>query len=527
MMKIEDDEFNWDVLDALRDLGRNCLAGRSVLSDHPRNNSTEEHNVDTFYIALTVLNLGKINRIPHFAGKKRYGREIRDVPHLIKEKLVLPHVVLNNPGHIITLCESYDFTEYNELCISYGTIGIQCMSDKPDRSPPLALFVKSPHGMIEVLHHWDRSKNTGSRTDMWIIHGAIFLVTFGPRTHDIHPGTRERQEHRYTGEPIDYYSIVHENRRNMHGITTVETEEADLDEIETYQEIIDNRDPPVRGYPESYVQRMGLAEHRVLVVHVNSYAYHHSRQRVREELRSIFSKALQCMVDFICGDFNQFANRQFSRETGGSIFGGIVLEVLEDAIRALNQQLWREHWITFNISSSSAPQDVFDPVFADNHNEMDCMLCISLFYNKQKFQVKRPPVLTDEFCMSHDLIHSVSERPRQLTVYDLCLRFSDTAWHSPLLVRVNSHALKNKRTRGPDAQNYRNQRYRFRQQEQSNWQDDWYQQGRYFGEGDDWYQQGRHYGEREGPYTSQSSSSNWREPRWHGQQWEGWYGGHC
>ena len=95
-----------------------------------------------------------------------------------KEKLVLPHVVLNNPGHIITLCESYDFTEYNELCISYGTIGIQCMSDKPDRSPPLALFVKSPHGMIEVLHHWDRSKNTGSRTDMWIIHGVIFLVTF-------------------------------------------------------------------------------------------------------------------------------------------------------------------------------------------------------------------------------------------------------------------------------------------------------------------------------------------------------------
>eukprot|EP00434_Breviolum_minutum_P045579 symbB.v1.2.040900.t1/scaffold7635.1/size12385/1 len=420
MMKIEDDEFNWDVLDALRDLGRNCLAGRSVLSDHPRNSSTEEHNVDTFYIALTVLNLGRINRIPHFAGKKRYGREIRDVPAAIKEKLVLPHVVLNNPGHIITLCESYDFTEYNELCISYGTIiGIQCMSDKPDRSPPLALFLKSPHGMIEVLHHWDRSKNTGPKTDMWIIHGVIFLVTFGPRTHDIHPGTRERQEHRYTGEQIDFYSIVNESRRNMHGVITVETQEDDLDSIETYQEITDSRDPPVRGYPESYVQRMGLAEYRVLVVHINSYAYHYSRQRVREELRAIFSKALKCMVDFICGDFNQFANRQFSRETGGSIFGGIVLEVLEDAIRALNQQLWRENWITFNISSSSAPQDVFDSVFANNHNEMDCMLCISLFYNKQKFQVDRPPVLTDEFSMSHDYIHSVSERPRQLTVYDL------------------------------------------------------------------------------------------------------------
>ena len=491
---------------------QNETPDRKKKSYHPRNSSSEEHNVDTYYIALTVLNLGRINRIPYFAGCKRYGREIRNVPALIKEKLVLPHVVLNNPGHIITLCESYDFAEYNALCVAYGTIGIQCMSDKPDRSPPLALFVKSPHGMIEVLHHWDRSKNTGSKTDGWLLHGVIFLVTFGPRTHDIHPGTRERQEHRYTGEPVDYYSIVDESRRNMHGISTVVTQEDDLDQIETYREIADSHDPPVRGYPESYVQRMGLAEYRVLCMHINSYAYHYSRQRVREELRAIFSKALNLMVDFICGDFNQFANRQFSRETGGSIFGGIVLEVLEDAIRALNQQLWRENWITFNISSSSAPQDVYDSVFANDHNEMDCMLCISLFYNKQKFQVDRPPALTNEFSMSHDYIHSVSERPRQLTVYDLCLRATDTDWHSPLLVRVNSRALKNKRTRGPDAQNYRNQRYRA-YQAQSNWSDDWNQPSRY-------------YGEREGPYTSQSSSSNWREPRWQGQQWEGWYGGH-
>ena len=174
--------------------------------------------------------------------------------------------------------------------------------------------------------------------------------------------------------------------------------------IETYQEIIDTRDPPVRGYPESYVQRMGLAEYRVLVVHINSYAYHHSRQRAREELRAIFSKALKCMVDFICGDsLTSLPTGNLAEKTGCSIFGGIVLEVLEDAIRALNQQLWRENWITFNISSSSAPQDVFDSVFANNHNEMDCMLCISLFYNKQKFQVDRPPVLTDEFSMSHDL----------------------------------------------------------------------------------------------------------------------------
>ena len=31
-------------------------------------------------------------------------------------------------------------------------------------------------------------------------------------------------------------------------------------------------------------------------MHINSYAYHYSRQRVREELRAIFSKALNLMV---------------------------------------------------------------------------------------------------------------------------------------------------------------------------------------------------------------------------------------
>ena len=53
------------------------------------------------------------------------------------------------------------------------------------------------------------------------------------------------------------------------------TQEDDLDDIETYREIADSHDPPVRGYPESYVQRMGLAECRVLCMHINSYAYHY------------------------------------------------------------------------------------------------------------------------------------------------------------------------------------------------------------------------------------------------------------
>ena len=186
--------------------------------------------------------------------------------------------------------------------------------------------------------------------------------------------TRQRQEHRHTGESVDFYSIVAPERRNTHGITTVRTAEDDLDQLGTYDEIINYMDPPVRGYPESFVQRMGLAEYRVLCIHINSFAFHNSLQRIREDLRLIFTKALMVMVDFICGDFNLFSNRQFSRDTGGSIFGGLVLDVIEDCIRGLNGQLWREYRITFNVSSSTAPQDVYDTVFQQQNCDMDYAL---------------------------------------------------------------------------------------------------------------------------------------------------------
>lgn len=547
MMKIEDDEFSWDVLDALGELGRNSLAGRAVLSTHPRSYSAEGHNVDTFYLSIVVLNLGNINRMPYFAGVKRYGREIRDNPTRLREKLVLPHMVLNNPGHIVTLCESADFTVFDYLCIEYGTIGIQCSSDKPDKSPALAVFMKSPHGMMEVLHHWDTSKRSGARTDSWLIHAAIISCIFGPRSHDIDPVTRERTEHRHSGEQITQHSIVGGHRLNTHGIRHVITTETNLDPVESYRDIINGHYFPVRGLPESYVQRMGIAEYRILCVHVNPYAFHHSTQQVREDLRSIFSKALMVMVDFICADFNLFANRQFSRDTGGSVYGGIVVEVLEDAIRATNQQLKIANRVTFNISISTAPQDVFDAVFEGRDANMDCMLCISLFYNKQDFKVERPKILHDEFTISHDYIHSISERPRQLTNYDVCLGRFDTDWHLPLVCRVTPHALKNKRARGPEAQDARNQRYRTwasqfepsqkgqkgkgkgkgkskrpqrEREEHDNWSDrDWYQGNQGFQEG--YYHPTSRYYERQAPYTAHGSASFSSRP----QQWAGWYGG--
>ena len=208
-------------------------------------------------------------------------------------------------------------------------------------------------------------------------------------------------------------------------------------------------------------------------------------------------------------------------------------------VRGYNQQLFRGNHITYNISSSTPPQHVLDAVIQNSPDaQLDCMLCISIFYNQQNFDVERPPKLTRHLSISHDYLHNISERPRQLTTFDLCPKTMDSDWHLPLICRISSHATKNKRTRGPDSQGYRQQRYRdWRNRQDQQWRghpptwneqqwtdQHWTDQQWYQDQGcqEDHYRHptGRYY-ERPGPYTSHgSSSSSSAAPRW-----EGWYGG--
>ena len=501
MLKIEDNEFSIDVLDSLLELGRNALAGRAVLRDHPLNMSPEYFNTTTYYLTMVVLNLGNMRRIPRFANRKRYPREIRENWQEQKKRLALPYLVVSNPGHIITLNESFDFCEHSELCVEYNVIGIQVSASKPLSSPSIAIFLKSQLGLVELLHHWDISH----RDDFWMIHAVLARCVFGPKTHDVHEGTRERTEHRYHGEPVAYYALTPEERHNTHGCKNIVTPESELDPIERYEDITTASYFAPGGFPESFVERLGMTDVRVLTIHINCDAYRYSALRVRTTLRAIFAKALMSYTDFITGDFNLFANRQFKTDRGGTYIGGVVVEVLEDVVAAMNEHLDWRNTITFNISSSTPPQDVFDTITTQGSQpgNLDCMLCISIFYNRQQF-TDRPEYVTSELHLAPDYMHNVSERPRQLKGYDICVNPQDCDWHIPLIVRTSAYATRNKRTRGQAAQDLRHQRYREYQDRSYQYQ----QQSRYHGY---WQDHGSH------PYSRSSSSS--------GQNWDGWYGG--
>ena len=158
-------------------------------------------------------------------------------------------------------------------------------------------------------------------------------------------------------------------------------------------------------------------------------------------------------------------NRRFSIDLGGSIYGGLVIEVLEDAVGAMNEHFL--HPVTFNVSSSTPAKEVYDFLEHGNINaNMDCMACISLFYNKQKSEQERPPPLIRDRRIAHDYLHSILERPRQLSNYDMCLGQTDGDWQLPLIVRVHAFHLKNKRTRSSASQKSR-QEAAWRRQERS------------------------------------------------------------
>ena len=297
MIHMTDDQFSINVPDALVELGRNVLAGRAVLRDHPLNTSQDYFNVTTFYLTMVVLNLGNIRRIPYFANRKRFPSRIRDDVLEMRKRLVLPHLVVNNPGLFITLCESFDFSVHSNLCIEYHVIGIQVGTEKRLCSPQIAIFVKSQCGLVEIMYHWDEDKKKESHIDeFWMIHAVLARCIFGPKTHDIDEGTRERTE-------VHRFAFTAENRRNTHGCKDIVTPEDQLDNIETYEEITSASYYQAQGLPESFVQRLGMAEVRVLTVHINSFAFRRSILRVRQNLRAIFAKAIMSYVDFITGDF--------------------------------------------------------------------------------------------------------------------------------------------------------------------------------------------------------------------------------
>lgn len=64
--------------------------------------------------------------------------------------LILPHMVINKSDSYTARVRR--FGVFINLCIEYDVIGLNIYSRIPHAGPPIAVFLKSPRGMIELLH---------------------------------------------------------------------------------------------------------------------------------------------------------------------------------------------------------------------------------------------------------------------------------------------------------------------------------------------------------------------------------------
>ena len=116
----------------------------------------------------------------------------------------------------------------------------------------------------------------------------------------------------------------------------------------------------------------------------------------------------------ITGDANLSDNK-------GNKHAGIVIEVLEDVISVFNQILNQQNGITYNISWSMQSAAPCKTLPYNEETDLDCALCISLFYNNQQLTAsddQRPKPIVENGPYWEDYIHNELERPKYLTHFD-------------------------------------------------------------------------------------------------------------
>eukprot|EP00435_Cladocopium_sp_Y103_P054204 s1316_g17.t1 len=443
----------------LFDIYRNALASKSSLSTgHKRTDqNVTESNMTSLTLGLVSLNLGHINRRPIIAGAFKFDKWIRE-----SEK-VLPYLVFQNGGHIIKLCEASDdqggIERHSGLCQKNGCIGCVVHSHADISAPALACFLRGSHeagSWIELLgHHQAKTENKVSHKQFWSFHGAIFRCVFGRNTSGtmIDPSTGIRTQAPPSSDYTDMPEIP--EFEDALGSTTVLGPDESILVLNGRLDVQDMTVPAYRtGITNRDVFHLGLSEVRIGVFHMSSFGWCSGYQEGCENWVKFLTAAIAAQADFVTGDGNLFAQRNFKQDAHTDYKSCILVDLLERLLAEINQHRSGMNQITYNLCSSIQAGAYIRAMSGDTNFNADCMLMISLSYGKQsQVSLKRTDsqkatadgVVGSAF--ADEVLLQDSKRPKYLQNIDLGLKDSDQAAHSPLVLVAKLHCQRNLRTR--------------------------------------------------------------------------------
>ena len=457
----------------LLELFRSCLLGkRAILGVTKRTKENiHEFQKDTYQLGILTLNLGHINRLPYIGGCAKFPKWVRtDINHR-----ALPHLVFRNAAHIVCLCEASDeyggIAVHRELADEYGMIGM--VVHPHIQSQSVAIFIRGSHdtgSFIELLCHHQIETSTKD-APFWILHGAIFRVCHGMNTSGefVDPSTGARvpksdieknaestvyQHDRPLASSLDFldHSICEIDGDDDLAVSGVEACEVNL------------------GADTHDVRRLMLAECRIAVFHISSYAWSSAYKETCQKWLQFVASCIEHQCDFLSGDGNLFAQRSFKADDHSDYRTCILIDILERFLQQINLHRSPINRITYNVVSSTTAANYIRSMRGDD-SDCDSMLLISLCYGKQiavtEARAKEESASADGFAgsaFSDEVMLNDVEQLKHLMAYDLGLTEKDCAWHSPLLAYAQLKALKNMRIRSKESEDKRREKWMQRTQ---------------------------------------------------------------
>ena len=468
MLNCEYDDLTDDECYRLLEIYRSCMLSKKAITDRLVRTADDavKSQRGTYTLYILSLNMGHINRTPVIAGHKKFPSYIRKS----HECVTLPYIAFRNGAHIVCMCEASDdrggIKSNEQVARDHGMIGMVLNAEIS--APSLACFVRGSHEagtFVELLlHHQFETENKQAGNQYWVFHGAVYRCVFGHNTAGemIDPSSGIRTE-----APADFEhnqeTCIKPHPEPM--ASTLEYKDQCILEVDGNKETEScDHLKPSTGADVLDVRRLFLAEVRVAVFHIQSYAWSNSYQEACSRWLNFLSSAIMHSVDFITGDGNLFSQRNFKRDSHSDFKTCILVDLLERLLDGINSNRSPVNRITYNIVSSTQAIE-YVRAQTDNTGDCDSMILISLCYGKQTMIVddraKNAQAVTSDSgkytgpAFESEILLSDFEHPKHLTVYDFGLADSDQGWHSPLYVLCTIRCIKNFRIRKQEAEHRR------------------------------------------------------------------------
>ena len=442
-------------------LGKRAAQGLALRTS----DNMAETQKDSYQLGIFSFNLGAINRIPYIAGQHRFPSWARkDIQYR-----ALPYLVFRNVAHIVTLCEAHDahggIAAHQQAAAEHGMMGMVVHPEINSQS--LAIFVRGDASVgtfIELLaQHQYETENKEDKNKFWIIHGCLFRISFGRNTSGefVNPRTGVR-------EPMPNVEFNAESLISPHPepLASSNVSSDQIVEIQGKSDVVECELLPVgSGSVTHSVHRLGLAEIRIAVFHLSSYAWTWAYAETCKRWLNFIACCVNHQIDFITGDGNLFSQRNFKRDDHSDFRTSILMDILERFLIQINLHRNPVNAITYNVVSSTMAAEYIRAMQGESAN-CDSMILISLCYGKQvgvteaRAKGDAPPddnVPTAGF--DDEVTLADVEHLKHLLNYDLGLRDSDCDWHSPLMVMANLRVFKNLRIRNPESERRRRQNW--------------------------------------------------------------------